>query len=87
MPCPSCQQRHTLPPLIKRAANLAGALNRVFRAVVAGQQVFSLSEMRMRRLMICKGCPFYSNGVCSRCGCVVQLKTALTQEVCPESKW
>jgi len=100
MPCPSCQQRHTLPPLIKRAANLAGAMSRVFRAVVAGQPVFSLSEMRMRRLMVCKACENYKDGWCmdytdrngktiKGCGCALAIKTAIASEEnqCPRAKW
>ena len=41
------------------------------------------------RLSICKECPFYlkPTSQCSKCGCVMPLKTKLEAAACPEGKW
>lgn len=43
------------------------------------------------RMAICRACPFrQGNGIvsrCSRCGCVLEAKTKLPGEHCPEGWW
>lgn len=39
------------------------------------------------RLSTCKGCEFYSEGKCSKCGCYMVAKTKLPFATCPENKW
>ena len=44
-------------------------------------------EQRNDRLVICKECPFYKLGMCTKCGCVMAWKTTLANAYCPENKW
>lgn len=42
---------------------------------------------QLRRLNICAICPAKRVGVCTKCGCVINLKTKLKTEKCPLNKW
>lgn len=41
------------------------------------------------RYAVCQSCPFFINLTkqCSKCGCVMTLKTKLELAECPEGKW
>lgn len=39
-----------------------------------------------RRLEICRKCDFLNNGICGKCGCFVELRTAKTNMSCPHEK-
>lgn len=41
------------------------------------------------RFAICQECPFFINLTkqCSKCGCMMTLKTKLESATCPERKW
>lgn len=46
-----------------------------------------------RRLSICKNCEYYSNNVCSKCGCLLMNTKAFAgklsqkEQACPINKW
>ncbi len=39
------------------------------------------------RLLICKDCDRLIDGMCSACGCYVELRAAKDKEHCPYEKW
>jgi len=39
------------------------------------------------RLEICKPCSKNLSGVCRGCGCVLEAKTRVKDETCPDNKW
>ena len=39
------------------------------------------------RLGICKECAQLYQGMCRLCGCYVELRAAVSKNVCPERKW
>lgn len=47
------------------------------------------SEIREKRLNICKECIHYINATtqCKKCGCIMPLKTKLPNAECPIGKW
>jgi hypothetical protein len=45
------------------------------------------NEMARERLMICVDCPKMSKGLCTSCGCVLQAKARIEEEICPMHKW
>lgn len=54
------------------------------------------NKMSNERMAICRECPFYNNGICDLCGCVLEAKTRVHFELdedgysidgCPERKW
>ena len=44
-------------------------------------------EEKTKRLDICKSCPEYKMGICKKCGCIMELKTTLSEAYCPLGKW
>lgn len=40
-----------------------------------------------QRLAVCKECEFLLAGMCRSCGCYVELRAAITKNVCPRKKW
>lgn len=45
-------------------------------------------EEYVRRIRICKECPFFKCGAfCAKCSCVVCAKARFGQAYCPENKW
>lgn len=44
-------------------------------------------EIKQQRLEICKSCEHNKVGVCSKCGCVLTLKTQWKATKCPVEKW
>ena len=49
----------------------------------------ALPEIANQRLDICKKCPEYIRFThqCKKCGCLMNLKTKLTDATCPLGKW
>lgn len=45
------------------------------------------NEEAQERLLICSQCPFMMLGVCTKCGCALQAKARIDEEICPELKW
>lgn len=43
--------------------------------------------IREERLSICNICPFKVEGICQKCGCVVENKVRLESDQCPIQKW
>jgi len=46
-------------------------------------------EIQLKRMSICKKCPFYIKLThqCTKCGCIMNLKTKLSHAECPIGKW
>lgn len=46
-------------------------------------------ELKEKRMAICQGCEFYIalTHQCTKCGCIMNLKTQLPHAECPEGKW
>jgi hypothetical protein len=56
--------------------------------------LFAPKDVRQRRAAICRACPLVlvlgkrrQWLQCSRCGCLVSMKTLPLDEKCPEGKW
>ncbi len=73
--------RRVFGPTIIR--NALGAAARVAKAAATGQRVTVPDQERDRRLGICRGCEFYVNKRCVKCGCVARWKARLATEHCP----
>lgn len=39
------------------------------------------------RLSCCKECDMLLQGMCRRCGCYVELRAAVKNNVCPDKRW
>lgn len=39
------------------------------------------------RLSVCKGCDYLADGMCRACGCFVELRAAIRNNVCSYNKW
>ena len=46
-------------------------------------------EQGQQRMALCKSCEFYNRvtSQCSKCGCIMKVKTKLVGQVCPIGKW
>lgn len=46
-------------------------------------------EVQKKRMSVCKKCPFYIKVThqCKKCGCIMNLKTKLSDAYCPVGKW
>ena len=64
---------------ITKAKNIAKG----FVAVVSGKSTAS-SRARME---ICNKCKFNAAGICSKCTCIIEMKTRVEEESCPLKKW
>jgi hypothetical protein len=74
----------TLPPLLTRAANFAGA---IASHVAAGMPTLD-AEAVAERLAVCHACPkFVAPNSCSVCGCNLSAKAAWADQDCPERLW
>lgn len=45
------------------------------------------TESSRQRLLTCKNCPQYKNGLCGVCGCVITSKSKVFEEYCPINNW
>jgi len=49
---------------------------------------FDADKVSEARLMVCRPCEFFTKDkVCSKCGCMMEVKTKLSKEKCPIGKW
>ncbi len=39
------------------------------------------------RLAVCKECKYLNEGLCGACGCFVELRAVMKNNVCPYEKW
>jgi hypothetical protein len=78
-----------LPPFAERLNNARQAAKRVISTVIKGDQILLAAEEAGVRLEICGRCEFYrhSDGMCSKCGCLITVKVKLATERCPLHKW
>lgn len=47
-------------------------------------------KLRKQRMDVCSGCEYKVDGLvttCSACGCILKVKTLLTDAKCPKGKW
>jgi hypothetical protein len=72
------------PSLMQQARNVAGAASRVAKAAVKGEQIKVAPEEVTRRMGICNICEHFNNGRCKLCGCIINFKTRLETEHCPD---
>jgi len=75
---------------MKKAPNLINAAKaacRMVRARFKGESVLLDADTVKKRLEACRACPFYSDGQCQVCTCLVELKAQLATERCPKGKW
>lgn len=72
---------------IPSIVNAVRAACRVVRAKVKGESVLLDEESVEKRLATCRACPFYDDGQCRVCTCLVELKAQLATERCPKGKW
>lgn len=40
-----------------------------------------------KRILVCKGCNYFQDGLCRACGCYVSLRAAVKKQSCPYKKW
>lgn len=86
-----------LPPLRRQARNMAAAVLRNGRSVLAGHPLKADDPEIVRRRSSCEGgdgrppCPFYRADLarCAhpQCGCNKRAKTFLYAERCPDGRW
>lgn len=60
------------------------------KRIATGLKRAALNEKTKRsekRLSTCKQCPFYQNGFCTDCGCLLIAKTKVMEEHCPQNNW
>lgn len=43
--------------------------------------------VRKDRLAVCKACDRLLEGMCTACGCYVELRTAIIEQSCPYERW
>lgn len=75
-----------MPSLLKRAANLAGA---VVQHLAAGMPEVTEAGFNAR-MAVCRGCEMLRPGdVCGHqgCGCFLQIKAHWADQACPLGKW
>lgn len=48
---------------------------------------FASQETVQKRIDICNSCDKQTLGICTKCGCVILLKTKKKNSVCPINKW
>jgi hypothetical protein len=55
---------------------------------ITGETPNNLSEEdKASRIDICNSCPFKKDDICTKCGCIIAVKTSFEYESCPEGKW
>lgn len=78
-----------LPSKREMASNLTKSLIKTAKALVSGDEISAVGEVREKRMKICKSCSWYikEKQRCAHCGCVVPVKIFLKEESCPIGKW
>lgn len=81
--------RKNHPSLLGLVGNALAAAGRIVAAAFRGEPVVVSEEEQGRRLAICRGCEFFANDRCLKCGCFANLKARLETEHCPLTppKW
>lgn len=69
--------RRTLPNALGAAKRFLFSIFRKEELILASDFVQDVRKARCRR------CPFYADGQCLKCTCVVELKVMLANERCP----
>ena len=46
-----------------------------------------LKKLYEDRLAVCKECNYLNEGMCGACGCFVELRAVIRNNVCPYEKW
>ena len=76
-------QQPEFPSILQQIVNVGAA---VVDYAKSGFRNASPEEQN-RRLSICKGCEFYSEGLCAKCGCNLAAKSVMEVSKCPINKW
>jgi hypothetical protein len=74
------------PSIIQKGVNF---IKSAVKHVANGMKKVSQKEMD-RRMDICKGCEFFTDGdqpKCSKCGCHMKIKARWESAHCPIDKW
>lgn len=80
------------PSITDRAKSLSDAIADAALRTVDGEKVFSKNTEKEYRLEVCSSCRFYQEGefpegLCDKCGCVMQVKAGFAGSKCPIGKW
>ena len=65
----------------------------IWSTIITRRKLFSREDEYSRRLQVCRSCehaaaiPIVGGHRCRLCGCVVELKAKLQNEVCPDATW
>ncbi|PHV69923.1 hypothetical protein CS063_13140 [Sporanaerobium hydrogeniformans] len=51
------------------------------------EEIKTTKEFYEKRLEICKACKRLIEGICSACGCYVEMRAAIKVRRCPYEKW
>ncbi len=54
------------------------------RIALLPEEARASAETVARRLAVCRGCEYLTNGGCALCGCYVELRTAKAALRCPD---
>lgn len=56
---------------------------------MTNELIEQIKQKRKQRLEICNSCDFFNKQTseCSRCGCIMSIKTNLPEASCPIGKW
>lgn len=75
--------------LVRMVNPLALRLGRVMRE--SGSEANALNDKARMRLEVCKRCPLFDDGWCSKprggCGCYMPGKVQNDHATCPQSRW
>jgi hypothetical protein len=45
------------------------------------------SEILIKRIETCKSCEYLKKQFCSKCGCIIAIKSRMATAKCPDGKW
>ena len=76
-----------VPTMGRRILNALGSLVSNFKWLGMGNVPGALKRAQRKRLTICEACEFQRHGICTKCGCVLKVKTWLHAEKCPIGLW
>lgn len=63
------------------------SLKDLAKDTITGSVEFVDQETYKKRINICNICDYNNYRTCTKCGCLVDLKTKLTKACCPMGKW
>jgi len=76
-----------LPSNPEMIRSVGGALGKGLKNFAGGGRFLATKEKIKERESICKGCDFYEDNKCMKCGCVMSNKIKLQVSHCPLDKW